>query len=87
MSKKGNICVIMADITEDYRDEYLMGVAKQAERMDYVTTVFSMSLFNQLKTCGEEAVFDLIDYYIQGDILDYLLCIKACHTIRTASRL
>ncbi len=62
MSKKGNICVIMADITEDYRDEYLMGVAKQAERMDYVTTVFSMSLLNQLKTCGEEAVFDLIDY-------------------------
>ena len=62
MSKKGNICVIMADITEDYRDEYLMGVAKQAERMDYVTTVFSMSLLNQLKTCGEEAVFELIDY-------------------------
>ena len=62
MSKKGNICVIMADITEDYRDEYLMGVAKQAERMDYVTTVFSMSLLNQLKTCGEECVFDLIDF-------------------------
>ncbi len=62
MSAKGNICVIMADITEDYRDEYLMGVAKQAERMDYVTTVFSMSLLNQLKTCGEECVFDLIDY-------------------------
>lgn len=62
MNAKDNICVIMADVTEDYRDEYLIGVAKQAERMDYVTTVFSMSLLNQLKTCGEEAVFDLIDY-------------------------
>ena len=62
MSTKGNICVIMADVTEDYRDEYLIGVAKQAERMDYVTTVFSMSLLNLQKTCGEEAVFDLIDY-------------------------
>jgi len=62
MSKKGNICVIMADITEDYRDEYLIGLAKQADRMGYVTTVFSMSLLNQLKTCGEECVYDLIDF-------------------------
>ena len=62
MNKKGNICVVMADVTEDYRDEYLIGVAKQAEKMNYVTTVFSMALLNQQKTQGEEAVFDLIDF-------------------------
>ncbi len=62
MNKKGNICVVMADVTEDYRDEYLIGVAKQAEKMNYVTTVFSMALLNQQKTQGEETVFDLIDF-------------------------
>ena len=62
MGKKGNICVIMADVTEDYRDEYLIGVAKQAEKLNYVTTVFSMALLNQQKTQGEESVYDLIDF-------------------------
>ena len=62
MGKKGNICVIMADVTEDYRDEYLLGVAKQAEKLNYVTTVFSMALLNQQKTQGEESVYDLIDF-------------------------
>ena len=62
MNQEGNICVVMADVTEDYRDEYLIGVAKQAEKMNYVTTVFSMALLNQQKTQGEEAVFDLIDF-------------------------
>ena len=62
MNKKGNICVVMADVTEDYRDEYLVGVAKQAEKMNYVTTVFSMALLNQQKTQGEEVVFDLINF-------------------------
>ena len=62
MGKKGNICVIMADVTEDYRDESLIGVAKQAEKLNYVTTVFSMALLNQQKTQGEESVYDLIDF-------------------------
>lgn len=62
MGKKGNICVIMADVIEDYRDEYLIGVAKQAEKLNYVTTVFSMALLNQQKTQGEESVYDLIDF-------------------------
>ena len=62
MNKKGNICVVMADVTEDYRDEYLIGVAKQAEKLNYVTTVFSMALLNQQKTQGEESVYDLIDF-------------------------
>ena len=52
MNKKGNICVVMADVTEDYRDEYLVGVAKQAEKMNYVTTVFSMALLNRSSKKG-----------------------------------
>ena len=62
MKKDRNLCVIMADITEDYRDDYLVGLEKQANRMGYVTTVFSMPLLNQLKTGGEESVYELIDY-------------------------
>lgn len=62
MKKNGNLCVVMADITEDYRDDYLIGLEKQANRLGYVTTVFSMPLLNQLKTGGEESIYDLIDY-------------------------
>ena len=62
MKNNGNICVVMADITEDYRDDYLIGLEKQANRMGYVTTVFSMPLLNQLRSGGEECVYELIDY-------------------------
>ncbi len=59
---KGNICVIMGNVTEDYRDDYLIGFEKQINRMGYNTTIFSMPLLNQLKTLGEEAVYDLVDF-------------------------
>ena len=38
------ICIIMANITEDYSDEYVIGMEKQANRLGYHTFTFSMPL-------------------------------------------
>lgn len=62
MGDKMTICVIMADITEDYRDEYIIGVEKQANRMNCRTAVFSMPLLDEIHTRNEELVFSLIDF-------------------------
>lgn len=62
MTYNGNICVVMMNITEDYRDNYVVGVERQANRLGYLTTVFSMPALNELSTHNEEAVFNLIDF-------------------------
>lgn len=62
MGQNGNICVIMMDMREDYRDDYVVGIERQANKLGYKTTVFSMPMLNELYTKNEEAVFDLIDF-------------------------
>ena len=62
MKQNGNICVIMMDMREDYRDDYVVGIERQANKLGYNTTVFSMPMLNELQTKNEEAVFDLIDF-------------------------
>lgn len=62
MGQNGNICVIMMDMREDYRDDYVVGIERQANKLGYKTTVFSMSMLNEMYTKNEEAVFDLIDF-------------------------
>ena len=62
MNQNGNICVIMMDMREDYRDDYVIGIERQANKLGYNTTIFSMPMLNELYTKNEEAVFDLIDF-------------------------
>ena len=60
--KNGTICVVMEDMREDYRDEFIVGVEKQANRCGYSTVIFSMPMLDKLHTKNEEAVFELIDF-------------------------
>lgn len=62
MERNGNICVVMMDMREDYRDDYVVGIERQANKMGYNTTTFSMPMLNEMYTRNEEAVFDLIDF-------------------------
>ena len=62
MEHKGRICVIMADMTMDYRDEYVIGVEKQANKLGYSVAVFSMPLLDEIHTKNEESVFELVDF-------------------------
>ena len=62
MEKTGKICIIMANITEDFRDEYVIGMEKQANRLGYTTCVFSMPLLDELHINNENLVYDLIDF-------------------------
>ncbi len=69
MENRGKICVIMANIIEDFRDEYVVGIEKQANRLGYSTFVFSMPLLDELHTNKEETVFDLIDFSIYDGVV------------------
>lgn len=62
MERNGNICVVMMDMREDYRDDYIVGIERQANKMGYSTTTFSMPMLNEMYTRNQEAVFDLIDF-------------------------
>ena len=62
MMQNGNICVVMMDMREDYRDDYVVGIERQANKMGYNTTIFSMPMLNEMYTRNEESVFDLIDF-------------------------
>lgn len=62
MNETKKICIIMADITEDYRDEFIVGIEKQANKLGYHTFVFSMLLLDEIHTKKEEEVYGLIDF-------------------------
>ena len=62
MEYKGNICVIMMDMREGDRDDYVMGIERQANKLGYKTTIFSMPMLDELHTKNEEEIFDLIDF-------------------------
>ena len=60
VSKK--ICIIMANITEDYSDDYVIGMEKQANRLGYHTFIFSMPLLHDAQTNSEAEIYQLIDF-------------------------
>ena len=62
MEKHGKICIIMANMTDDFRDEYVVGMEKQANRLGYATYVFSMPLLDELHLNNEDAIYELIDF-------------------------
>ena len=62
MDASPKVCIIMADITEDYRDDYVIGMEKQANRFGYHTHIFSMPLLDEIHTKREEEIYQLIDF-------------------------
>lgn len=62
MSTNKKICIIMLDVTEDYRDNYIIGVEKQADKFDYQTVTFSIPLLDELHTKREEEIYQMIDF-------------------------
>lgn len=69
MESKGRICVIMANVIEDFRDDYIIGIERQANRLGYATFIFSMPLLDELHTNQEESVFDLIDFTLYDGVI------------------
>ena len=62
MDKSGKLCIIMANMTGDFRDEYVIGMEKQANRLGYTTYIFSMPLLDELHINNENLIYDLIDF-------------------------
>lgn len=62
MAENKKIAIIMLDITEDYRDNYIIGVEKQADKLGYTTATFSIPLLDELHTKREEEIYQLIDF-------------------------
>ena len=52
----------MLDMTEDYRDEYVIGIEKQARKFEYQTVTFSIPMLNGKFTHREEEIYQLIDF-------------------------
>jgi len=62
MKANSQICIIMLDMTEDYRDNYIVGVEKQADKLGYQSVTFSLPLLDNLHTKKEEEIYQLIDF-------------------------
>lgn len=62
MNTNKKICIIMLDVTGDYRDNYIIGVEKQANKFDYQTVTFSIPLLDELHTKREEEIYQMIDF-------------------------
>lgn len=62
MNTNQKICIVMLDMTEDYRDNYIIGVEKQADKFGYQTVTFSVPLLDNLHLKREEEIYRLIDF-------------------------
>ena len=62
MNTNKKLCIIMLDITEDYRDNYIIGIEKQADKFGYQTVTFSIPLLDELHTKREEEIYQMIDF-------------------------
>lgn len=69
MKNTGKICIVMANMTEDFRDDYVIGIEKQANRLGYNTYVFSMPLLDELHTHTETGIYDLIDFEFYDGVI------------------
>ena len=62
MHYTNKICIVMLNMTEDYRDEYIVGIEKQANKLGYNTVTFSLPLLDEIHTGKEEDIYQLIDF-------------------------
>ncbi len=62
MKTNKKICIVMLDMTEDYRDDYLIGIEKQARKFEYQTVTFSIPMLNGKFAKREEEIYQLIDF-------------------------
>lgn len=62
MSLHKAFAVIFSDLKNDYNDEYVTGIQKQANAYGYRTFTFSMPQTSELYTNNEEWIYSLIDY-------------------------
>lgn len=56
------ICIIASDFRADYNDDFVTGAEKEANRLGYVTEVFSMPQRSELFTNGEDVIYKFIDF-------------------------
>jgi DNA-binding LacI/PurR family transcriptional regulator len=61
MSLHQVIAIIFSDLKNDYNDDYITGIQKQANSYGYRTFTFSMPQTSELYTNNEEWVYSLID--------------------------
>ncbi len=62
MKQMKKIGIVMLDMTDDYRDNYIIGIEKQARKYEYQTVTFSIPLLHGKFTNKEEAIYEYIDY-------------------------
>lgn len=83
MENSGKICVIMANMIDDFRDEYVIGIEKQANRLGYSTFIFSMPLLDELHTNKEENIYQLIDFSLYDGVVFLAESFSACKGLGT----
>ena len=69
MQYTNKICIIMLNMTEDYRDEYIVGIEKQANKLGYNTVTFSLPLLDEIHTGKEEEIYRLIDFDMYAGVV------------------
>ncbi len=62
MGTRKKICIVMLDMKDDYRDNYVVGMEKQARKLNYQTVTFSIPLSNGKYTKKEEEIYQFIDF-------------------------
>ncbi len=62
MKQTKKICIVMLDMTDDYRDNYIIGIEKQARKFEYQTVTFSIPLLNGKYMKKEDEIYQFIDF-------------------------
>ncbi len=78
MKSLRKICIIMLNMTEDYRDDYVVGIEKQANKLGYQTITFSLPLLDEIHIKKETEIYQLIDFE-QYDGVVFFECSFSSH--------
>ncbi len=60
--RRKKICIICGEIKGDYNDDYIKGVEKYANELEYQTTTFSMLSQGMVDTNKEECIYSYINF-------------------------
>lgn len=60
--KRRKICIICGEMKGDYNDDYVIGIEKQANELEYQTVTFSMLCEGTVDTNKEESVYSYINF-------------------------
>lgn len=60
--RRKKICIICGEIKGDYNDDYIKGVEKYANELEYQTTTFSMLSRGMVDTNKEECIYSYINF-------------------------